>query len=197
MSRAAIATRPVKYVPERPSRTPVPSTSVGPRSGTYGKPFGVLLVEDNDDEVVVIQHALKRAGLSDGPHVVRDGRAALDVLLGPSRYASPVPPQNEVPDVILLDLGLPKVSGLIVLQRIKENARVSEVPVVVLSGVDDEGMAQTCMNLGADMYIVKPISYLHVMNIIVAVEKHWLAVENFRGFDVQWRERIAASDARL
>ncbi len=197
MSRAAIATRPVKYVPERPSRTPVPSTLVGPRSGTYGEPFGVLLIEDNDDEVVVIQHTLKRAGLTDDPHVVRDGRAALDVLLGPNNSAVAAPPFTHVPDVILLDLGLPKLSGLIVLRRIKEDARVSDVPVVVLSGADDEGMAQTCMNLGANMYIVKPISYVHVMNIIVAVEKHWLAVENFHRFDVQWRERIAASDACL
>ena len=197
MPATTTATRPVRYVQEPLSRTPASTTSLAPLSRSWGEPFGVLLVEDNDDEIVVVQHTLKRAGLTDGPHVVRDGRAALDVLLGPNGCAAAAPPLTDVPDVILLDLGLPKLSGLIVLRRIKEDARISDVPVVVLSGADDEGMAQTCMNLGADMYIVKPISYVHVMNIIVAVEKHWLAVENFRGFDAQWSERIAASDTCL
>ncbi|MHB8377102.1 MAG: response regulator [Dehalococcoidia bacterium] len=197
MPATATTTRPVRYVAEPPPRTPVATTSVAPLPRSWGEPFGVLLVEDNADEIVVVQHTLKRAGLTDRPHVVRDGRAALDVLLGPNCYAAAAPPLTEVPDVVLLDLGLPKISGLNVLRRIKEHARVSDIPVVVLSGADDEGTAQMCMNLGANMYIVKPISCVHVMNIIVAVQKHWLAVENFRWFDIEWRERLAASDARM
>lgn len=192
MSATATATRPVRYVPERATRAPVPTTSVSPLPRSWGEPFGVLLVEDNDDEIVMVQHTLKRAGLTDRPLVVRDGRAALDVLLGPSRYAAAPSPLADVPDVILLDLGLPKISGLNVLRRVKENARISDVPVVVLSGADDEETAQVCMNLGATMYIVKPISYVHVMNLIVAVQKHWLAAESFRGFAVEWNERRAA-----
>jgi CheY-like chemotaxis protein len=192
MPATATATRPVRYVAEPPNRTPVPATSGAPLSRSFGEPFSVLLVEDNDDEIVVVQHTLKRAGLTDRPRVVRDGRAALDVLLRPNRYAAAASPLAEVPDVVLLDLGLPKVSGLDVLRRIKESARVSDIPVVVLSGADDEGIAQVCMNLGANMYIVKPISYVQVMNIIVAVQKHWLAVEAFRGFDVTRSERNAA-----
>ena len=64
------------------------------------------------------------------------------------------------------------------LRRI-ENARIADIPGVVASGAEDEEMAQVCMNLGAAMYIVKPISFVHVMNVIVSVEKHWLAAENF------------------
>ena len=192
MSAVATATRPVSHVSEEPWPAPAEMTTGVPPSRSWGEPFGVLLIEDNDDEVVVAQHTLKRAGLTDRPHVVRDGRAALDVLLGPNRYAVAESPLADVPDVILLDLGLPKVSGLNVLRRIKENARVADIPVVVLSGADDEGMVQVCMNLGANMYLIKPISYVHVMNIIVAVQKHWLAMENFRGFDVAWSTRRAA-----
>jgi two-component system response regulator len=166
--------------------------SAAPLSWAWGEPFGVLLVEDNDDEIVMVQHALKRAGLTDRPYVVQDGRAALDLLLGPNRYEAASAPLAEVPDVILLDLGLPKVSGLEVLRQIKKNARVSDVPVIVLSGANDEGTANACMNLGATMYIIKPISYVQVMNVIVAVQKHWLATENFRRFDVEWNERRAA-----
>ncbi len=187
----ATATRPVRYVPEPPSLTPAPA-SVASHFRSWGEPFGVLLVEDNDDEIVMVQHTLKRAGLTDRPHVVRDGRAALDVLLGPNRFAAASSPLADVPDVILLDLGLPKISGLNVLRQIKENARVADIPVVVLSGADNEGTAQVCMNLGANMYIVKPISYVQVMNIIVAVQKHWLAAENLRGLDVSWSERTIA-----
>lgn len=188
----ATVTRPIRYVLERPGRTPVPATSVAPLSRSWGKPFEVLLVEDNDDDIVMVRHTLKRAGLTDRPLVVRDGRAALDLLLGPSCYAAAPSPLAEVPDVVLLDLGLPKISGLDVLRRIKENARISDIPVVVLSGTDDEGTAHVCMELGANMYIIKPISYVQVMNVIVAVQKHWLAAENFRRFDMKWSERRAA-----
>lgn len=197
MSATATATRPIRYVPEPPCRTPIQTASVAPCARSWGDPFGVLLVEDNDDEIVMARQVLKRGGLTDRPRVVRDGRAALEVLLGPIRYAAASSPLAEVPDVILLDLGLPKISGLVVLQRIKEHARVSEIPVVVLSGADDEGMAQFCMNHGANMYIVKPISCVHVMNIIVAVQKHWLAVENVRGLDIEWSKRMGSGEARL
>lgn len=158
---------------------------------TWSEPFAVLLVEDNDDEVVMVQRTLKRGGLTDHPHVARDGRVALDILLGPNRFAAATSPLD-APDVILLDLGLPKVSGLNVLRRIKENVRVADIPVVVLSGSDDEAMAQVCMNLGANMYITKPISLMHVMNVIVAVHNHWLATDNFRKFEVEWSQRRAA-----
>jgi DNA-binding response OmpR family regulator len=98
----------------------------------------------------------------------------------------------DVPDVILLDLAIPKISGLDVLQRIKGNSRISDVPVVVLSGTGDEVVAQVCMDLGASMYIVKPISEVHVMNVIVAIQRHWLASENFRRWTIERSERRAA-----
>jgi two-component system response regulator len=185
----------VRYVPEPSGETalmmpPGPTSIVHSRS--WGEPFEVLLIEDNDDEIVLVQRTLKRAGLTDHPQVARDGRAALDALLGTNRIATEASPLGDVPDVILLDLGLPKVSGLNVLRRIKETGRVADIPVVVLSGANDEGMAQACMNLGANTYIVKPISHVQVMNIIVAVQKHWLASENFGEFDIDWSERRAA-----
>lgn len=185
------ATRPVRIIPEPRVSTLAPPASLPPAK-TWDGPFGVILVEDNEDEIVSIQRTLKRAGLTDRPHVVRDGRAALDMLLGPSLNNAAVPPVVDVPDVILLDIGLPRVSGLDVLRRVKEDVRVADIPVIVLSGADDEATAQVCMNLGANMYIVKPISSVQVMNIIVAVEKHWLAAENFDAFDLNWRERRAA-----
>jgi two-component system response regulator len=152
----------------------------------------VLLVEDDDDEIVMITHTLKRAGLSDRPHIVRDGRAALDVLLGPSGRAARTSPLAETPDVVLLDLGLPEISGLELLRRIKANVRVADIPVVVLSGADDDLTARVCMDLGASMYIIKPVSYAQVMNIIVAVQKHWMATEQFNALGLEWRARSVA-----
>lgn len=178
----ANARRPVRYVAEPAIRIATPMPLAAPGSRSWGEPFEVLLVEDNDDEILMLQRTLKRAGLTDRPHVVRDGRAALDALLGSNSYAAAPSPLTDVPDVIVLDLGLPRISGLDVLRRIKESAGVSDIPVVVVSGSDDEGTARVCMDLGANMYIVKPISYVQVMNVIVAVQKHWLAVENLRGF---------------
>ncbi len=185
-------TRAVRYVAERLSDPWAPATEVEPRSPSSGEPFEVLLVEDNDDEIMMVQRMMKRAGLTDVPHVVRDGLAALELLLGPRRYPAASSAITDVPDVILLDLGLPKVSGLNVLRRIKDNARVADIPVVVLSGAEDEEMAQVCMDLGASMYIIKPLSYVQVMNVIVAVQKHWLAAENFRQFEMGWSERRVA-----
>jgi two-component system response regulator len=192
MPASTVATRRVRYVPEPIEDTLTSGVRVPSRYGTPGEPFEVLLVEDDDDEIVLVEHTLKRAGLTDRPHVVRDGRAALDVLLGPSRYAPFRSPLADAPDVILLDLALPKISGINVLQRIKSNARISDIPVVVLSGNGDEVMAQVCMDLGASMYIIKPISEVHVMNVIVAIQRHWLASENFRRWTIERSERRAA-----
>jgi CheY-like chemotaxis protein len=192
MPSTETATRSVRYV----SHTRTNTSAVPPADGTFttfwGGPFGVLLIEDSDDEIMMVQRTLKRAGLTDNPHVVRDGRAALDMLLGPPGYVVAPSALAEVPDVILLDLGLPKISGLSVLRKIKGNARSADIPVVVLSGADDEGMAQVCMDLGANMYLTKPLSYVEVMNIIVAIQKHWLAAESFRSWTVELSERRAA-----
>ncbi len=193
MPATTTMSRPIRYVPEPPGTTPAPATRVAPLSTSWGEPFGVLLVEDNDDEVVMVQHTLKRAGLTDRPHVVRDGRAALEVLLGPDHFLRAPSPLAETPDVVLLDLGLPQLSGLSVLRRVKENARTADIPVIVISGADDEETARVCMNLGATMYLVKPISFLEVMNVIVAVQQHWLAAENFRRLELRWSDSRIAS----
>jgi CheY-like chemotaxis protein len=187
-TRVTTAIRPIRYVPEPPRR--IPTTAVAARPLSCGQPFDVLLVEDDDDEILIVQRTMRRAGLTDEARVVRDGRTALDLLLGPNAYAAS--PLVEVPDVVVLDLGLPRVSGLDVLRRLKENALVADIPVVVLSGANDEGTARTCMNLGASMYLVKPISHVEAMNVVVAVHEHWLAVENFSRFDAAWEKWRAA-----
>jgi two-component system response regulator len=145
----------------------------------WGGPFGVLLVEDNDDDIVITERTLARGGLTDNPRIARDGKSALELLVG-ARAAQSHAAIGALPDVVLLDLGLPRVSGLDVLRKLKEHPRAADVPIVMLSGADDEGTAQVCMSLGSTMYVVKPLTALDVMNVIVAIQKHWLAIENFR-----------------
>lgn len=188
----ARTTRPVRYIPEPPPRSPAVVPAAATDSKSWPDPFNVLLVEDNDDEITIVQRTLKRAGLTDSPHVARDGRTALQTLMGQSPGALEPSPLTGVPDVVLLDIGLPDVSGLIVLRRIKDHDYLADVPVVMLSGADNDRLARVCMDLGANMYIVKPFSYVQAMNVIVAVQKHWLAAENFRRMAAQWSELRAA-----
>jgi CheY-like chemotaxis protein len=141
------------------------------------KPFEILLVEDNDDDVAIAQRALAKSGMPSHLRVAKDGQEALDVLLrrGPSADAGDE--TTRLPDVILLDLGLPVVSGLDVLRRVKANPALRHIPVVVLTGSADEELLRLCMELGTNMYLVKPMALADAMNIVVGMQRRSLALD--------------------
>ncbi len=138
----------------------------------------LLLVEDNEDDIAIAQRSLAKSGVLCHLHVARDGQEALSYL-----SAITDGQQNSsglLPDVIMLDLGLPRVSGLDVLRRIKAHGPLRDIPVVVITGSADDEMLRLCVGLGTSMYLVKPMTTVSAMNVILRAEKRWRALDQLR-----------------
>lgn len=135
----------------------------------------LLLIEDNPDDVEMTLHAFKSARFSNLVHVVRDGEEALDYLFARGVYSSRL--SSETPQVVLLDLGLPKVSGLEVLRRLKADARLKTVPVVVLTASNSETDLAECRRLGADAYMVKPVDFRRLTEVTPLLSLNWALIK--------------------
>jgi CheY-like chemotaxis protein/DNA-binding XRE family transcriptional regulator len=131
----------------------------------------VLLVEDNPDDVELTLRAFKKARFANRVQVVGDGANALDYVFCRGEYSQRR--TDEHPQIILLDLDLPKVSGLEVLNRIKTDQRTCKIPVVILTVSDDNYNMIECRRLGADNYIVKPVSFQGLSQATPDLNLHW------------------------
>jgi CheY-like chemotaxis protein len=129
------------------------------KNGTHlpsAEAVDILLVEDNPSDVELTLGAFKKARISNTIHVVRDGAEAIDFLfptVGRERKRRPLP------HLVLLDLYLPKVSGIEILRRLKADESTREIPVVVLTASQQDRDFAACRRLGADTYIVKPVDF--------------------------------------
>ena len=131
----------------------------------------ILMVEDNPGDVRLTREALKGGKVLNQLHVVEDGVAALDFL-----YRRP-PHQNAPrPDLILLDLNLPKMDGREVLARIKSDDSLKIIPVVVLTTSQAEEDVLRAYRLSANCYVTKPVDLHQFNRIVQAVEEFWLTV---------------------
>ena len=132
----------------------------------------ILLVEDDPNDVELTLHALKQHNLANRIEVVRDGAEALEFLFGGGAYA-----QRDVengPKVVLLDLKLPKVDGMEVLQRVKADPRTQAIPVVVLTSSREERDVVESYKLGANSYIVKPVDFEQFVETMRQLGLYWL-----------------------
>lgn len=134
----------------------------------------ILLVEDNPNDLELALHAFKRHKLANGVHVVRDGAEALEFLFKTGAYSDRRGESD--PQVILLDLKLPKLDGLEVLRRIKKDERTRRVPVVVLTSSNDESDVIESYDLGVNSYIVKPVDFDQFSESIRLIGFYWLLV---------------------
>jgi CheY-like chemotaxis protein len=134
----------------------------------------ILLVEDSDD-VAMVRRVFSKVAIPCGLHVARDGREALDYLFrrGQDRDAP-------APDLVLLDLRLPAVGGLDVLRRMRTDQGLSAIPIVVLTGSNDEKDLRECMALGAEGYLVKPFKVGNVRDILIEVQCYWAGLGRAR-----------------
>lgn len=132
----------------------------------------ILLVEDNPNDLELALHALKRNNLANHIEVARDGAEALDFLFGTGAYAGR--PIDEKPKVILLDLKLPKVDGLEVLQQVKADPRTRTIPVVVLTSSREERDVVESYELGVNSYIVKPVDFEQFTEAVRSLGLYWL-----------------------
>ena len=134
----------------------------------------MLLVEDNPDDEELTRIAFKECHLANELVVVRDGQEALDYLFLTGKYAGRDIP--ELPQVMLLDLKLPKVDGLEVLARVRSDERTRQLPVVVLTSSKEEKDLVDCYSLGASSYIQKPVDYLQFVEAVRQLGLYWLVL---------------------
>ena len=147
--------------------------AIDPQSEAIEGQGEILLVEDDLSDVDMTLRAFKRAKLSNPVKVVRDGKAALDYLFRLGRYAKRRP---VLPQLVLLDLGLPKVSGIEVIRQMKANKQTQKIPVVVLTGSQDDTNIIECGRLGAENYLIKPVEFESFSKVTPKLGLHWTLV---------------------
>jgi CheY-like chemotaxis protein len=136
----------------------------------------ILLIEDNPHDAELTLRALKQRNLANQVFVCRDGAEALEFFFGEG--PSGLRDIGVVPKVILLDLKLPKVDGLEVLKRLKENDLTKKVPVVVLTSSREEPDIARAYRLGANSYIVKPVDFEAFARAVSDVGLYWLLLNH-------------------
>ena len=135
------------------------------------QPAKILLVEDSPTDALLAQEALRSATISHNVHLVEDGEEALAFLHGEGPYAD-----APRPDLILLDLNLPKKGGWEVLAEIKTDPDLRDIPVVVLTTSQDARDVSKAYNLHANCYITKPVDFLQFTEVVQAIAHFWFAV---------------------
>lgn len=154
-----------------PANYPNGETAVSWSSGRGQEFVDILLVEDNPDDVALTLHAFKQARFANRVQVVADGEQALDYVFCRGKYADHRPAER--PQVVLLDLNLPKVSGLEVLRQIKADERTRHIPVVVLTISQIFSDFKECERLGAETYIIKPLNFQRLSQITPRLKFDW------------------------
>lgn len=134
----------------------------------------ILLVEDNPDDEELTLRALKKNNIVNDVAVVRDGAEALDYLFCTGRYASRN--SSDLPQVVLLDLNLPKMGGLEVLRRIRENEKTRLLPVVILTSSKEEQDLIQGYSLGANSYVRKPVDFNQFVDAVRQLGLYWLVL---------------------
>ncbi|HWR29131.1 MAG TPA: response regulator [Negativicutes bacterium] len=132
----------------------------------------ILYVEDNPNDLELTLHAFKKNHLANNVLVARDGEEALEFLFG--KDSTPDTELCNAPRVILLDLKLPKVSGLEVLQKVKTDPRTRIIPVVVLTSSREERDIIDSYRLGVNSYIVKPVDFEKFVDSMRTLGMYWL-----------------------
>ena len=135
------------------------------------KPVEILLVEDNDGDIYLTRKAFQDAKIANNLHVAHDGEIAMEMLLKQGQYSDSV-----TPDLVLLDINLPKKDGTQVLREMKSNQQLGRIPVVVLSSSKAEHDIVKTHELQASSYIVKPIDLKKFRAAIEAIEDFWFSV---------------------
>jgi CheY-like chemotaxis protein len=133
----------------------------------------ILLVEDNPQDEMLTLRALRRANLANRIDVARDGQQALDYVFREGEFADRKGPN--LPTVILLDISLPRLSGLEVLERLRADARTALVPVVILTSSDEESDRLKSYKHGCNSFVRKPVDFADFAETVARLGVYWLA----------------------
>ena len=134
----------------------------------------ILLVEDNDDDVALTLRALEKNHLQNEVEIVRDGQEALDLLFHRGAYAAR--PADELPELVLLDLKVPRVDGLEVLRQIRAAPATQYLPVVVLTSSSQDRDVLQSYELGANSYVQKPVDFNDFIEATRQLGMYWLVL---------------------
>ncbi|MDB5252826.1 MAG: two-component system response regulator [Flaviaesturariibacter sp.] len=134
----------------------------------------ILLVEDNMSDAELIIRALRKVNLANNLVHVRDGAEALDFIFGHGDHAD----RNSemIPKVILLDIKMPRVDGIEVLRRLKDNARTKPIPVVIMTSSKEEQDVITSYQLGVNSFVVKPVDFTAFAKAVSELGMYWVLV---------------------
>ncbi len=133
-----------------------------------GKPIDILLVEDNPGDVMLVEEVLSDSKVWNRLHVVSDGEQAMEFVRRQGKHAG-----APRPDIILLDLNLPKKSGREVLREVKTHPDLKTIPVVVLTSSKSDDDVVKSYELHANAYILKPVDFHQFMKVMRAIEDFW------------------------
>jgi two-component system response regulator len=139
-----------------------------------GRPAIILLAEDDPGDQELTRRALEEGAIHNELHIVTDGEAALDYLFRRGKYQNPA--TSPRPDLLLLDLNMPKVDGRQVLQRVRADTNLRRLAVVVLTTSQHEEDIIRTYELGANSYITKPMELRQFMQVIQALETYWFQI---------------------
>jgi len=134
----------------------------------------ILLVEDNPQDAELTVRALKKRHLANRLVVVEDGAEALDFVFCQGKFENRVPGTS--PQVVLLDLKLPKLNGLEVLKILKQDERTRSIPVVIVTSSREDPDIKTAYDLGANSYVVKPVDFDAFVEAVSTLGMYWLMV---------------------
>lgn len=134
----------------------------------------ILLVEDNPDDEALTLRAFRKSNVANRVVVARDGVEALDYLFGTGSHAGRDP--HDVPQLVLLDLKLPRIDGLEVLRRIRSDERTRLLPVVILTSSREQQDLLDGYGLGANSYVQKPVDFAKFLQAVEQLKLYWLVL---------------------
>jgi CheY-like chemotaxis protein len=132
----------------------------------------ILFAEDSADDAMLTMRALKKSGFANKVHHVKDGAEALDFIYGKEKYADRDIKKH--PKLILLDLKMPKMSGMEVLEALKSDPNFKSIPIVILTSSKEDPDIQKCYALGANSYIAKPVESDNFFQVIKEIGLYWM-----------------------
>ncbi len=142
------------------------------------EPKNVLLVEDNAEDERLTLRAMSQCDVPNVIEVTRDGAEAIDYLFSEAVI-------NRPPDLVLLDLKLPKLNGLEVLEKIRSDERTKNLPVVILTSSDEDIDIRRGYELGVNSYVLKPVDFNEFIDAVKQLGLYWLSMNRFQLFQLQ------------
>jgi CheY-like chemotaxis protein len=138
------------------------------------KPITLLLADDDPDDRLLARQALEKSRLANDLHCVEDGEELLDYLHRRGKYSDPK--QSPRPGLILLDLNMPRKDGREALREIKNDPKLRDIPIVILTTSKAEEDVARTYNLGVNSYITKPVKFAALVEIMRAIGKYWFEI---------------------